>query len=110
METALQHWVKVNTDGSLLGDIGTATCRSNLRDHERVFKAAWSINLGSCSIITTELWGVFWGLCLSHNLGYRNVVLESDSNCVIQFVIYGLPVTHNTYSLVLTIKGVFGIV
>ena len=42
----LQHWIKVNTDGSLLGNLGTTTCGGVMRDHKSIFKAAWSMNLG----------------------------------------------------------------
>ena len=63
-------WIKVNTDDSVLGGLETASCRGIMCNHEGVFKAAWSINLGKCSITMAEFWGVFWALCISRNMGY----------------------------------------
>ena len=53
-----QHWIKINTDGSLLSDSGSAACGGIGKNHEGSFVAAWSINLGSCTITNTERWAV----------------------------------------------------
>ena len=58
----LFNWKKVYTDGSFLSDSSLASCGGIARDHNGNFIAAWSLNLGHCTITATELWlysGVF---------------------------------------------------
>ena len=63
------HWIKINTNGSLLGDLANASCGGIARNHHGNFVAAWSFNVGTCSITTSELWGIFRGLLIGWNLG-----------------------------------------
>ena len=73
------HWIKINTNRSLLRDMAVASCGGITRNHHGNFVVALSINLGSCSITIAKLWGIFWGLFLGWNLGHKNVWLETNS-------------------------------
>ena len=44
--------------------------------------AAFSVNLGSCSITMAELWAIYIGLNMTSRLGVERVVVEIDSLCV----------------------------
>ena len=56
----MEHWIKVNTDGSLLGVDSNAACGGIARDQMGNFLAALSVNLGPCLVTSAELWAVFW--------------------------------------------------
>lgn len=43
-------------------------------------------NLGSCSPLLAELWGVLLGLHLAWESGHRSLILETDSQMVVQLV------------------------
>ena len=98
-------WIKINTDRSILSNTMEASCGGIIRNHEGKFLAAWSVNLGSCTITMAELWGIFWGLFISYNMGHRNVILETDSTCVYHLVMYGVPETHTYSSLVYAVRN-----
>ena len=100
----LQHWIKVNIDGSLLGD-AQASCGGIIKDHEGKFIAAWSVNLGSCSIVMEELWGVYQGVFISHNMAYQNVWIKTDSAYVHQLLSQDTSVYNAFYSIVSTINN-----
>jgi len=52
--------VKVNTDGSVIGDHGA--CGGLFRDHLVTFLGAFTCNLGSCSVFTAEVHGFIQAL------------------------------------------------
>ena len=81
-----QTHTKINTDGSLLGNASLVACGGIARNHEGRFMAAWSINIGNCSVMAAELWGVFWGLLIGHSLSLKNVCLEFDSTIVLHLI------------------------
>ena len=45
--------------------------------------AAYSANLGICSIIMAELWAIYIGVKMAYNIGAQRLLVESDSLCVI---------------------------
>ena len=47
-----------------------------------------------------ELWGVYWGLSIAKNRGFRNVWLKLDSSCVYHFISHGVVNTHAVALLV----------
>ena len=56
------NWVKINSDGLVIND--GAACGGIVQDENSNFVAAFSVNLGSYSITTTERWGAYWSLWL----------------------------------------------
>lgn len=42
--------------------------------------------LGVCSTVMAELWGVFTGLELAHNLQFQKVMVECDSAAVVTLI------------------------
>ena len=99
-----QHQIKVNTDGSLLGE-AQAFCGGIIRDHEGRFIVAWNVNLGSCSIAMVELWGVYWSIFISCNVAYQNVWIETDSAYVHQLLSQDISDYNAFYFLVSAINN-----
>ena len=56
------YWIKINWYGSMLGSSNVASCGGIARNHDGNFSAAWSINLGSCTIMAVAV-GTFSGAC-----------------------------------------------
>lgn len=95
-----QHWIKIDTDNSLLVEMVTASCGGIPRSHEGNFLAVWSINLGNYTITVVELWGIFWGLLVGQSLGFRNVWLEIDFANALQLINRDIPDKHVHAALV----------
>ena len=58
------------------------------------------MNLGANSILKAELWGIFWGLSLTWDAGYREVESECDSRVAITCLTSPTVPTHPHYSII----------
>lgn len=59
------RWFKVKLDGGFIRESGMASTGEVLCDEARVWHDRFAINIGFCSIIAGELWGLFKGLKLA---------------------------------------------
>ncbi|CAN1139789.1 Putative ribonuclease H protein At1g65750 [Linum perenne] len=84
----------LNTDGSVLQPSSKAAAGGLLRDALGRCRAAFSLNLGSCSITRAEIRGVIFGLQLAWDLGYRRVLAQLDSSAAIAILEADGDVTH----------------
>ncbi|KAF7814111.1 putative ribonuclease H protein At1g65750 family [Senna tora] len=75
-----EEWVKINVDGSVdPSSFGSSACGGVLRDRDGNFLCGFIRNVGSCSIILADLWGILSGLQVAWNRGFKKVILETDS-------------------------------
>ncbi|KAK6947760.1 Ribonuclease H domain [Dillenia turbinata] len=74
--------IKLNTDGSVSQSNGHAAARGILRNARGEWVAGFYINVGNCSVLATQIWGVREGLNLASRKGLRNIELEVDSTAV----------------------------
>lgn len=70
-------WLKVNTDGSVLG--GHAACGGLFRDFLGTFYGAFCCNIGIQSVFYAEVLGFIIAIEFATRKGWRNIWLESDS-------------------------------
>jgi ribonuclease HI len=75
-------WMKVNTDGSVIG--GNATCGGLFRDNLGTFRGAFYSNVGAHSVFYAEVMGIILALEFAANFGWRNLWLESDSTSALR--------------------------
>ena len=81
-----QEWVKVNTDGANSSSSCQAIARGVIRDWCERWVAGFAMHIGICSITAAELWGIFEGLTLAWDLGYRRIQLETDSRSALKAI------------------------
>ncbi|KAG7593942.1 Ribonuclease H domain [Arabidopsis thaliana x Arabidopsis arenosa] len=55
-------WSKMNTDGASQENPGLATAGGVLRNSAREWCGGFTLNIGRCSALLAELWGVYYGL------------------------------------------------
>uniref|UniRef100_A0A2C9VZT4 RNase H type-1 domain-containing protein n=1 Tax=Manihot esculenta TaxID=3983 RepID=A0A2C9VZT4_MANES len=72
-------WVKLNVDGSCLGNPGPASIGGLLRDASANWLSGFGLNIGEMSILNAEIIGISIGLQLAWSMGFRRVIVESDS-------------------------------
>ncbi|CAN1150875.1 Putative ribonuclease H protein At1g65750 [Linum perenne] len=72
-------WVKVNTDGSVIGSSNRAAAGGIIRDHLGRPIATFSANLGSCTIMRAELRAAEMGFRIAWDMGLKKVHLQMDS-------------------------------
>ncbi|CAA7049015.1 unnamed protein product [Microthlaspi erraticum] len=83
-------WVKLNTDGASRGNPGLATAGGVLRDDSGQWRRGFALNIGICSALLAELWGVYYGLCIAWEHRAQRVEIEVDSEMVVGFLTTGI--------------------
>ncbi|KAB5560806.1 hypothetical protein DKX38_005763 [Salix brachista] len=101
------HWkppklgaYKVNTDGSRINATGLSGAGGVLRDSTGGWIQGFAVNLGACHILEAELWGIFWGLSLAWDYGFRDVEIECDSDAAVTLLTSITISTHPLYSII----------
>ena len=75
----------LNTNGAKKRN-GEAGAGGLLRDCHGKFIHGFSANLGVCSVIKAELWGVLHGLRMVWDFGYRCIQVKIDNCNVVQLI------------------------
>ncbi|KAF7812935.1 ribonuclease H [Senna tora] len=74
-----KDWIKVNVDGAMCSLSGKTGCGGLARNNEGCWLKGFSGNLGKVSAFNAELWGIHHGLNLAWNMGWKRIIMESDS-------------------------------
>ncbi|CAN1809624.1 Putative ribonuclease H protein At1g65750 [Linum perenne] len=80
-------WVTLNTDGSVNHSTGIATAGGLLRNHLGHCAAAFSANLGKCSITRAELRGILHGLDIAWKENHKQVRVQTDSMTAVKLIL-----------------------
>ncbi|CAN1146170.1 Putative ribonuclease H protein At1g65750 [Linum perenne] len=80
-------WITLNTDGSVTHSTDIAIACGLLRNHLGHCSAAFSANLGKCSITRGELRGIVHGLDIAWTEGHRKVRIQSDSHTAVNLIL-----------------------
>ncbi|CAL9002606.1 unnamed protein product [Prunus brigantina] len=91
---------KINSDGSRNNTTGQIGAAGVLRDATGAWLKGYSVNLGIGSVLEAELWGIFWGLSLAWDSGFRTVEVESDSKAAVTLLNSLTTSTHPLFSII----------
>ncbi|CAL1404047.1 unnamed protein product [Linum trigynum] len=81
-----EGWMTLNVDGASCGNPVPAGAGGLIRDSTGRWRAGFVANIGSASAALTEIWALFYGLELAWKEGHRAIIVQSDSQLVIQLV------------------------
>ncbi|GLT73840.1 hypothetical protein SLA2020_456720 [Shorea laevis] len=79
MESNPYNYVKLNTDGSSLGNPGLARAGGVFRDHVGNWILGYSRNVLFTTSLSVELWALRDGLILATNRRFAKLIVEIDS-------------------------------
>ncbi|KAL9451683.1 hypothetical protein AB3S75_013285 [Citrus x aurantiifolia] len=65
---------------------GFAGAGGLIRDFRGVWQVGYNANLSVGSVTSTELWGLFHGLSIAWQYGFRRVCVEVDNMCVMRLI------------------------
>lgn len=99
------NWVTLNTDGSVRGLNFSASSGGILRDSQDKWVFGYGRNIGSCSVLKAELWGIWDGLHLAWQHGFRNVILETNCKVAVETIIKEETMENDYYGLVIGIRN-----
>ena len=85
-ERPIVGWLKLNTDGSSLGNPGLATWGGVIRDGNGNWVVGFTRKIGNTSSFMAELWALHDGLLIYVNCNYFAVEVEVDAKAVIDVV------------------------
>ncbi|XP_015084239.1 uncharacterized protein LOC107027648 [Solanum pennellii] len=80
------QWIKINTDGSALTNEGKIGAGGIIRDKEGKMVMAFSTPLGEGSNNKAEIEAALFGLTWAFELGFKNILLELDSQLVVHWI------------------------
>ncbi|CAA0836035.1 Polynucleotidyl transferase- ribonuclease H-like superfamily protein [Striga hermonthica] len=80
------EWVNVNSDGAYHKSSGMASTGGLIRDSNGTWLGGFMRNIGICSLAGAELWGLFHGLTMVWDMGFRQVEAEVDNVNIVGFV------------------------
>lgn len=73
-------------------------CGGVLRDASGCWRGGFVRNLGTCSVLAAELWGILSGLqLLAWEGGWKKIIVESDSSVAVAMVQEGVPQVHHCW-------------
>lgn len=82
-EPPRESWCKLNIDDSFKATSNSATYGRVLCNSSSVWLCGFVANLDNGCSVLAEVWGLFHGLQLAFNSGCKKLIVESDSNVVI---------------------------
>ncbi|CAL1399589.1 unnamed protein product [Linum trigynum] len=97
-------WTKINVDGAANGTQGPAGAGGVLRDHLGGWLKGFVVNLGTCSAVQAELWGIYHGLGVAWQAGSRTLIVESDSQMALQLIEKRNDLVHPQATLLTAIR------
>lgn len=98
--------IKIHSEGVYKSPSHVAGAGGLLRDSAGAWLGGFVQNLGICSSIRAELWAVYTGLTMAWNMGFSKVILEVDSQCVLDLIGKGCEDTNPNAPLVTSIRQV----
>ena len=95
-----EDWVKLNIDGSCCSVTGTITAGGSLRNSQKEWIHGFVLNKWLGTALEAELWGMFEGLRLVWQLGFKKIVVETDALHVVQLLCTDNFTNHPNFSLI----------
>lgn len=89
-----EGFVKLNIDGSVDYHSNAACCGGAIRDSNGRWKSGFLYNFGVCSPLQAEAWALLRGIQLAVFMGYKKVIIESDSSVIVES--FGKETTPNS--------------
>ncbi|KAL4350553.1 hypothetical protein AHAS_Ahas10G0153500 [Arachis hypogaea] len=85
-EPPTENWFKLNVDSSVIPPASMANCGGLIRDCQDRTIVGFMMNLRNCLITLDEIWDLYAGIKLAHDLGIEKFRVEMDSLCAFNFV------------------------
>ncbi|KAK1576670.1 hypothetical protein Q3G72_015680 [Acer saccharum] len=70
-----------------------------MRCYYNLYSLGFLYYIGRGNVLEAELWGLFEGLTLAWSSGSQNVLVETDSLCMVQLLAKDIPVNHLMFSM-----------
>ncbi|GLT63048.1 hypothetical protein SLA2020_356420 [Shorea laevis] len=106
----LSPFIKLNTDGSVLGNPGGAASGGLFRDHNGSWIIGFARKIGITNSLAAELWALRDGLALAVTHSYSHLVVETDSSTAFNFMMNTPCISHPLSSLILDCRDLLRLI
>ena len=79
-------WVRLNIDGSVLGNPGRAGCGGIIQNDRGEWLGGFSRCIGITTSFIAELWALRDGLSLCHNMHLQAIDIQIDAKAVVEIM------------------------
>ncbi|KAE8693912.1 hypothetical protein F3Y22_tig00110788pilonHSYRG00090 [Hibiscus syriacus] len=79
-------WMCLNTDGAVATLDGRGSIGGVIRNSNREWITGFTKNVGTTSILHTELWSIYEGLLIARNLGIHRLWIQSNCSRAVKLV------------------------
>ncbi|GLT96253.1 hypothetical protein SLE2022_138940 [Rubroshorea leprosula] len=80
------EWIKLNTDGSVIGNPVLGGCGGVFRDSQGQWVLGFTRNIGFTTALAAKLWAIKDGLQLAFNLHFNHIIIETDCYVAFQLI------------------------
>lgn len=84
---------KLNCDGAVVED-RRASCGGIIRDYTGNDIFSFAKDIGDCSVVIAELWAIYFGIKTAWDRGFKNLMVEFDSQVAISLLNKGCDPSH----------------
>lgn len=81
-----EGYAKINVDGSVGIEDNRASCGGVLRDSSGEWIQGFLYSIGNCSPFEAEAWAALKGIQLARHLGWKQLIIESDSEEIVNYL------------------------
>jgi len=97
-------WIKLNCYGAWKGSDTLAGCGGLIRNSNGKWIKDYFTQIGMCDVFHAEMWGMCLGLDVTWRLNNTHLVVESDSNILIDMITENCNFSGTTPTLVRRIR------
>ena len=105
MEAPLDPFIKLNIDGSSLGNLGLAGAGELLHNSSGAWISGFSLHMGITSNNIVELGAIRKGLLLAWNLGFKFIHLKIDSMTVLSLLTNNKDISQDVIPILCDCKN-----
>ncbi|KAK1412939.1 hypothetical protein QVD17_34560 [Tagetes erecta] len=98
-------WLKLNTDGSSLGNPGASSYGGVIRNDCGEWVLGYVGNIGFDTSLASEIWGITMGLRLIRVMELKNVIIETDCQAALLLItVKSVDKSHPLYWMINSCK------
>ncbi|XP_061371303.1 uncharacterized protein LOC133313907 [Gastrolobium bilobum] len=98
------NWIKINSDGECRNKGVSTSCGGVIRNYAGKWIAGFSKRIGCGNVLLAEVWGMVIGLEWAWEMGYQQVILETDSMEALKIAQDGCTEFHPCHMLIIRNK------
>ncbi|GLT27441.1 hypothetical protein SLA2020_024380 [Shorea laevis] len=103
-------WIKLNTDGSVIGNPGMGSCGGLFRNSQGMWIIGYTCNIGHTTALAAELWAIRDDLQTAINLHFNSIIVETDCYVAYQLLSTAANLHHPHSTLIMDCRALLNVI